>query len=50
MRCALVLFSYAAFFRLLTGTGFESAGIDRCAISWFVSKPGGNLENQISQP
>ena len=40
MRCALVLFNDTALARLLTGTGFGSAGIDRCAISWFASKPG----------
>src|SRR5215469_16902512 len=27
-------------------TGFGSAGIDRCAISWFASKPGRNLKTQ----
>ena len=44
MRCALVLVSNAAFEGLLTGTGFVSAGIDRCAISCFASKPGRNLK------
>ncbi len=31
---------YCSLGRLWTGTGFESAGFDRCAISWFASKPG----------
>ena len=35
--------------RLFRITGFGSAGIDRCAISWFASKPGRNLQTQISR-
>jgi hypothetical protein len=35
MRCALVLFSNAAFAGIFRIQVFESAGIDRCAISCF---------------
>jgi len=49
MRCALVLFSNAAFKGIFRVQVFESAGIDRCAISWFASKPGRNLQTQISR-
>jgi hypothetical protein len=35
MRCALVPISNAAFEGLLPVAGFESAGFDRCAISFF---------------
>ena len=46
MRCALVLFSNAAFKGIFRIQVLESAGIDRCAISWFASKPGRNLKTQ----
>jgi hypothetical protein len=49
MRCALVLFSNAAFKGIFRVQVFESAGIDRCAISWFASKPGRNLKTPISR-
>jgi hypothetical protein len=49
MRCALVLFSNAAFEGIFRVQVFVSAGIDRCAISWFASKPGRNLQTQISR-
>src|SRR5260370_27020326 len=41
MRCALFPISNAAFEGLFPVTGFQSAGFDRCAISWFASRPGG---------
>jgi hypothetical protein len=44
MRCALVLFSNAAFEGIFRLQVFGSAGIDRFAISWFASKPGRNLK------
>jgi hypothetical protein len=31
---------YLSLERLFPGTGFESAGFDRCAISSFASRPG----------
>jgi hypothetical protein len=49
MRCALVLFSNAAFAGIFLLQVFESAGIDRCAISCFASKPGSNFKTQISR-
>ena len=49
MRCALVLFSNAAFRGIFRLQVLKSAGIDRCAISWFASKPGRNLQTQISR-
>src|ERR1035441_4636535 len=36
--------------KVFDGYRFREHGIDRCAISWFVSKPGRNSKNQISQP
>lgn len=47
MRCALVLFNNAAFEGIFRIQVFGSAGIDRCAISCFASKPGRNLQTQI---
>jgi hypothetical protein len=44
MRCALVLFSNAAFAGFFRLQVFGSAGIDRCAISRFASKPGRDLK------
>jgi hypothetical protein len=42
MRCALFPFTTPVMedFVRVRGSGFESAGLDRCAISWFVCKPG----------
>jgi len=40
MRCAPVLFSWTVLGRLLPVTGLESAGFDRCVISYFASRPG----------
>jgi hypothetical protein len=45
MRSALVLFSNAAFAGIFRVQVFGGAGIDRCAISSFASKPGRNLKN-----
>jgi hypothetical protein len=41
MRCARVLFSYTVSEDVFRLTGFESAGVDRFAISLFASKPDG---------
>ena len=49
MRCALVLFSNAAFEGIFRVQVLVSAGIDRCAISWFASKPGRDIKTQISR-
>ena len=49
MRCALVLFSNAAFEGIFRIQVLGGAGIDRCAISCFASKPGRNLKTQISR-
>ena len=49
MRCALALFSNAAFEGIFRIQVLGGAGIDRCAISCFASKPGRNLKTQISR-
>ena len=41
-------FSYAVLEGLLPSSGLESAGFDRCAISWFASRPGRKSLTSVS--
>ena len=45
MRCALDPFRNTVLGDFFLTAGFQSAGFDRCAICWFVSKPDREAKN-----